>query len=198
MGTKTKELLANTLVNLMENEYLDKIKVTALAKACGINRQTFYYHFNDMYELVYWMLNNESEQLLASVQDQADIVQIFLVFETYMSKNSKTIQNVYYSLSRDVLQRFLLDKTSDILRRYIVLQGYARDIDATVVERVVQFYKHAYVGYVLEWIRCGMTVDTSLPKDKIALLLGESLRREVLGLEGILQSNRHYQSKREA
>jgi len=86
---QTKKLLAHTLVELMKDEYLDKIKITSLTKACGINRQTFYYHFKDMYELVYWMLNDQSELILSQIQDPSDIIQIFETFEIILKKIEK-------------------------------------------------------------------------------------------------------------
>ncbi|MFA6769499.1 MAG: TetR-like C-terminal domain-containing protein [Parabacteroides sp.] len=54
-------------------------------------------------------------------------------------------------------------------------------------EKVIQFYKHAYVGFILEWIRCGMEKD-GLPSDKIAILLGDAIKHGILGIEEIVRS----------
>ena len=48
---KTEQFLADTLRELMEKEPLENITVIKLAKICCINRQTFYYHFRDIYDL---------------------------------------------------------------------------------------------------------------------------------------------------
>ncbi len=52
MSQTTKRALANSLKSLMAKKPLDKITVTDIAKDCGVNRQTFYYHFKDIFDLI--------------------------------------------------------------------------------------------------------------------------------------------------
>ncbi len=49
---KTEHRLAETLKSLMSEVPLDSISVTMLSERCHINRQTFYYHFHDIYDLL--------------------------------------------------------------------------------------------------------------------------------------------------
>ena len=55
-GTTTKIALAYALKDLLKNKPLNKITVSDITDKCGINRQTFYYHFADIMELVGWLL----------------------------------------------------------------------------------------------------------------------------------------------
>ena len=57
---KTEDKLGKTLKELMVTEPLDTITVKRLSTLCGINRQTFYYHFRDIYDLLTWIFLNES------------------------------------------------------------------------------------------------------------------------------------------
>lgn len=50
----TKKALAQSLKELGSTKILDKITVADITNHCGVNRQTFYYHFNDKYELLNW------------------------------------------------------------------------------------------------------------------------------------------------
>ena len=56
MSDITKNALANSLTELMAATPLDKITVRMLVENCGLNRQTFYYNFQDIYDLLGWML----------------------------------------------------------------------------------------------------------------------------------------------
>ena len=47
MAVATKRLLADTLIELLAKRPLDKITVKELVATCHVNRQTFYYHFQD-------------------------------------------------------------------------------------------------------------------------------------------------------
>ena len=55
MAIATKKLLADGLKELLEKKTLDKITVKELVATCGVNRQTFYYNFQDIYELLEWI-----------------------------------------------------------------------------------------------------------------------------------------------
>ena len=43
----TKNALAASLKNLMREKPFEKISVSDICEACGMNRKSFYYHFKD-------------------------------------------------------------------------------------------------------------------------------------------------------
>lgn len=51
---------------MLENKALDKISVTDIVSDCGVSRQAFYYHFNDIVE---WIFIQETENALNNHQD---------------------------------------------------------------------------------------------------------------------------------
>lgn len=61
----TKKALANSLKQLMEHTPLNKITVRHLVEDCGLNRQTFYYHFQDIFELLGWIYRTEAVEGIA-------------------------------------------------------------------------------------------------------------------------------------
>ena len=54
MSQMTKQALANSLKSLLQKKTLNKITIKDIVDDCGVNRQTFYYHFQDVYDLVDW------------------------------------------------------------------------------------------------------------------------------------------------
>ena len=52
----TKRALAASLKKLMEKKPLSKITVSEIISDCNVNRKTFYYHFQDIYDLLKWIL----------------------------------------------------------------------------------------------------------------------------------------------
>ena len=56
---KTEHRLAEALKNMMSELPLEEISVAALTRRCKVNRQTFYYHFNDIYDLLALVFLNE-------------------------------------------------------------------------------------------------------------------------------------------
>ena len=55
MAQTTKRALAASLKKLAAKKPLDKITVIDITEDCGVNRQTFYYHFQDIFDLVEWI-----------------------------------------------------------------------------------------------------------------------------------------------
>ncbi|HCY78991.1 MAG TPA: dihydroxyacetone kinase transcriptional activator DhaS, partial [Clostridiales bacterium] len=55
MASSTKEALGNALKKMLSVKPIDKITVKDLVEECGVNRQTFYYHFDDVYDLLEWV-----------------------------------------------------------------------------------------------------------------------------------------------
>jgi len=51
----TKRMIADSLKELSREKSFDKISVGEIAKHCNVNRQTFYYHFEDKYDLLKWI-----------------------------------------------------------------------------------------------------------------------------------------------
>lgn len=54
MANDTKKLIADSLTSLLEHKQLDRITVKYLVEYCGISRQTFYYHFQDIMDVLEW------------------------------------------------------------------------------------------------------------------------------------------------
>ena len=51
----TKKAIAFALKDLLSEKPLDKITINDIAEKAEINRQTFYYHFQDIVDLVEWI-----------------------------------------------------------------------------------------------------------------------------------------------
>ena len=63
MAVLTKKALAAALKERLKTNTLDNIRVKDIAEDVGVNRQTFYYHFTDIYALVEWMFEEEAKKI---------------------------------------------------------------------------------------------------------------------------------------
>lgn len=66
----TKNALAAAMKKLMTKYPMEKIKISDIVKLCDLNRQSFYYHFKDKYDLVNWIFYTEFfENIESSLED---------------------------------------------------------------------------------------------------------------------------------
>ena len=64
MASSTKEALGKALKKMLSVKPIDKITVKDLVEECGVNRQTFYYHFDDVYDLLEWVFEEDTNKAL--------------------------------------------------------------------------------------------------------------------------------------
>ena len=72
--TKTKKLLYETLISLMEAKSFEEIKVSDICKKALINRSTFYSHYSDKYELFMELINTLKLSLFNSLNTNVNNV----------------------------------------------------------------------------------------------------------------------------
>lgn len=65
MPIDMKAVISGTFLSMVEQKGIDKITVKALIDACNISRQTFYYHFQDIMEVIEWSLERATQNMLA-------------------------------------------------------------------------------------------------------------------------------------
>ena len=64
MANGTKDALASALRQMMKVKPIDRITVKDIVEICGVNRQTFYYHFDDVDDLLEWVFEDDAERVL--------------------------------------------------------------------------------------------------------------------------------------
>lgn len=73
MSEITKKALVSSLIALCDEKKLNKITVQDIVNKCGVNRNTFYYHFADIYDLLDYMFRNEYEYVIGSIKSYSDL-----------------------------------------------------------------------------------------------------------------------------
>lgn len=164
MSQITKKALATSLKKLMDTTSLDKITVTDIVANCGVNRQTFYYHFQDIYDLLGWIYTSEALDRINNYKTYNTWQQGFLNVFQYVIDNKSFCMNTYRSMGREHLETFLYQTVYDLLMGVINeiaagTQGKEKEMDF-----IADFYTIAFIGLTLRWIKKDMKED---PKEII-------------------------------
>ena len=108
MSNITKIAMAQSLKRMLLIKDLDKITISDITNDCGINRQTFYYHFKDIYDLLEWIFANEVVKKIEKETTIKNWQENFKYVLDYMLENKKFIIKTYNSLSRKNIVRFFV------------------------------------------------------------------------------------------
>lgn len=150
---KTEQKLALKLKELMSNEPLDQITVSRLTKVCGVNRQTFYYHFRDIYDLLTWIFLNESIQ---EIETASNYKEALYAFFTYIEKNHDFVKNVVSSAGRDLFIEFLSESLLAVQMRALTLKDTNKVLTLEDKRFIARFYNPAIISVFVRFVDTGM------------------------------------------
>ena len=105
MSQVTKRALEQSLKNLLLKKPLNKITINDIAEDCGINRMTFYYHFQDIYDLVEWVCLEDAKKALEEKKTHDTWQQGLLQIFNEVKSNKPFIMNVYQCIDRGHVER---------------------------------------------------------------------------------------------
>lgn len=120
---RTKSQLDLALRTLLREKDPDQIRVRELTELCGIRRQSFYYHFTDIYDLFAWSVEQEGAALAARQENCLTWQQAFQDLLCRISENRDYCLAIRTVLGRPGLQKMfggavarLLEQTSAYYR----------------------------------------------------------------------------------
>lgn len=161
-GDKTKLMLAESLRNLMRKKPLDKIKIHEIVDACGVNRQTFYYHFQDIYALVEWMYQHDAVELIeknnkaflkGELGTEDDWDRVINDLFNYIEEHRNEILSVINSRAMVYFSNFVYDGLKSGIRRIVDIKSTDLDVDEYYKNFISNFYAIAFGGMVQSWIK---------------------------------------------
>lgn len=154
---QTKHALAAALKELMAQRPIDKITIHDITERCSIRRQNFYYHFEDVYDLMRWMFQEEAVSLLRQHEGtllwQEGLLQLF----RYIEENKAVCLCALRSVGREHLKRFFETDIHAIIHRTVEQFGHeVGAISAGVTEADIELTTHFYVvaltGMLESWL----------------------------------------------
>ena len=68
MSNLTTIALKQTLAKMLESQSLSKITIQQLVDKCGVGRNTFYYHYQDIYMLLEDLLEDQKKIMIKQIR----------------------------------------------------------------------------------------------------------------------------------
>ncbi|MCH4239126.1 MAG: TetR/AcrR family transcriptional regulator C-terminal domain-containing protein [Oscillospiraceae bacterium] len=171
MSSITKLALADSLKKLMLHRPLDKITVKELVEDCGVNRQTFYYHFRDIYDLLGWIFQTEAYDAIADCQNYDTWQQGFLKILQYVKSNKNFCTNAFRSLGREHLEFFLNNATFALITSVMDELSEGHRIQERDKVFIARFFTFGITGMLTDWIRSGMTASPESMVQELSTLM---------------------------
>ena len=146
---KTEYRLAEALKNMMAEVPLDSISVTALVKKCKINRQTFYYHFHDIYDLLTLVFLNEE---IPELEQTTNTKELLAAVYKYYTKNKNFLDATMNSAGKQLFEEFIHNVCYVTFLRFINAVRDSRKLHINDRKAVARFYALAYSHSIVYYL----------------------------------------------
>lgn len=177
MSQVTKRALEASLKKLLLQKPLDKITISDITDDCGINRMTFYYHFKDIYDLVEWICLEDAAKAFEGKKTHDTWREGFLQIFEAVRDNKPFVLNVYRSVSREQIELYLYKVTYELLIDIVNEEAAGMTVRDEDRKFIADFYKFAFVGLMLDWIRSDMKEDPQKILDRLSGLMQGNIHR---------------------
>lgn len=175
----TKKAIADTLKALCKTMPFRKISISNITEGCGLNRQTFYYHFQDKNELLSWIYYHEYFLPVAEG----------ITFDNWTERieellNKMMADKAFFMNTVDeqeeTFKKYLLEMSKALFCEAIEVLDQSHKLTEEEKEFDAEFYAYGVCGTIIQWVVKGMKIQPKVMATKLKSLVRSSEKAAVL------------------
>ena len=142
MAIDMKKTIAEAASNLLFEKKVKKLTVKDIVEECHITRQAFYYHFEDIPDLIHWVLYQETEVVLEECIAQQDLEKgLRHFFEIAIQLQPYAIRGMQSNYG-DEIGRMLEQVFYDLFEKVTEMQHWYEGYSDKDREFILHYRKH--------------------------------------------------------
>lgn len=149
MPAAMRDMIADTYLSLIERKNVDKVTVKDLVENCAISRQTFYYHFKDILEVIDWATDRQVNRVLARSLEQPTLEKAIGVYVSSITGNRDGIRRGLASAKGPYIERALYESLRTYLLTLFRKKGPQGAVDPDDMEVALQFCTGGIISVLL-------------------------------------------------
>ena len=157
MAINTKWIIANALLDLCSEKSLEKISVSDIIKKAGTGRQTFYNHFRDKNDLIYWIFKRTITRERQLVENEGFFAYLTHVYSE-ARKYSAFLEQACRYAGQNSLSESIYLQTYNYYKLFI-LAHYGSAVFDEKLEYALRFNAEGACGRYVHWVKEGMEGD---------------------------------------
>ena len=155
----TRQAIIRSTKELASGKPFQKLSVMEISRACGINRNTFYYHFQDIPALMESIVKEDADRIIRSYETIESIEQCLNAIISFSLENRQAVLHIYRSINRDIFEQYQWRVCDYAVTRYIdhILRG--RRVSESDRQVLISYVKCLSFGVVIGWLETGLEED---------------------------------------
>lgn len=155
----TKKALADGFKELLKIKNFEKITIADITSKCGLNRQTFYYHFQDKYDLINWIVYQEGILMVKKDLTIDNWYQKVSELLKTMKKDKLFYQTTLKDIEGTEFSNYLFSVTRDIFIEMFDHIHLTDSSEHSITDNkkyfVAEFLSYGVVGMITSWAKMG-------------------------------------------
>lgn len=181
----TKDLIRSEFIKLLNKKSLHNVTVTELAKQCKIERKTFYYHYENLTELIKEIFDEELDQVIEEYNEALSWEEGFILVAKFILDNKKVIKHMYESDYKIELEKYVFSISGEIMNKYVSRQAEMTRAQETDVKLIAYFYQCALSSALIQWVATDMKTDPKAVTRRMGELMDGNILLSLKRSEGL-------------
>lgn len=193
MSALTKKAIQQSLMDELEDKPLTEITVVGLCRSCGINHNTFYYHYPDIYAVIQEYFDECLKEVIKVYDETLSWEKAFDKAIEPALKRKKSVYHIYDSVRKELLIQYFYKASVDIMDRFV--HSILPEVPASENDRklIARFFASSLTGLVLSWVRDGMKEDPYKLISRFGFLFNGSIEEALSRSAGLSSSDKKKQ-----
>lgn len=159
MPSLTRNAIIHAFLQLLDERPLSKITVKDIVDCCGINRNTFYYHFEDIPSLIEAISKQEMDSLVEKHAKVDSLEDCLMIAVNFILEKRRAVLHLYNSNNRDLYERELMNICQYVVETYFDSLMDGQRLDPEDREILVRSYRCWCFGLLMDWLNDGLRED---------------------------------------
>lgn len=170
MANFTEKAIKESFVKLLNEKPLSKITVKDIVEDCGINRNSFYYHYRDIPDLLEKIVAEITSAAIERYPSINSLGECLSASMSFVLENRRAVFHIYNSVSRDMFEKALMKLCGYVVGRYVDTAFEKKNVSDRDKALFVRCLKCELFGLIIDWLNEGMKDDAIKDLERIAEL----------------------------
>ena len=156
MSALTKKALLVAFGELLEEKPFNKITIADITSRCGLNRMTFYYHFDNIYELMIWGLEMQMHEASKDYINYENWKTGYLRVFYFALERKNYIKKIFQTIEQEHLEHYLNKIAEQMVLSVIEDKNGDKPLNEDDKLFTAQICAYVLVGILMSWVSRGM------------------------------------------
>ena len=178
-----KEKIIKETLNLLNTKTFDKITIKDITDNLNISRQAFYYHFNDLYEVVETICTNSYKMVTNTYTDLEDWKFVYLYILRLIYTHKDVVSNIYKTIEREYVDNILYNSLFPYVENVIIKQSKNLNVEKKDIDFISKYFTLSFIAITSDWIKNGMKEKPEILVRNVYLIINNDFKKALNNFE---------------